>query len=1102
MAETNSTPVTKDDGLDVEFGTLADQKDETYFDDRSDADNDLEKGRIHFPQGKLYGRDKEVLHLLEVFNGFTTYSNNPSRRVVFLAGYSGTGKSALMEEFIQQAKKDKDKHPIFLSGKFGQMKAGDPFAAIAQAVNAHIAKLVHRVDDKDQNKRELKSLRNRLAKNDISFQSQDAQVLVDTLIPDLGTFLESNSPSDNTRVEEHKSSAISYEINVIKYAFVNFMKALATKEQPLIFFVDDLQWADDASLQLLKALLTDKSLQYLMFVGAYRINEINDSFQTTKDAIMNSFETSWPPLKHEMEITNLSPDAIGEFISHCLQRDTAEIGAITDAVYTRTLGNIFFVRQALEELVRKNAIYYDVVTFRWQFGDITRVELEECLSDDVVEMVQSKLKTLPKDLQIALSAAAFTKHAFDAHLLTALLESVGVHASDSAITKLLQKAMQEGLVLPDASAVKMEGFKFAHDRIREAACASIATGLKRDRFLFKISHKLLGLEPSEEWMLFTAAHHLNSIPHEMTDSIQVAELNLRVGRLAVAKGSFSDAVIFFRSGTGRLDSKRAWLNQYDLALDLYNNLAECEHTLGDEERTTKAVQQVFDHAKTLSDKIRSQYVYVYSKCGGSNQGYKESVKAGLEILKLYGIDVPEAPTEKEVNREKLQFKVALRGRNLMCLAKFPITKDPMLLGPTRVAQITLRHAVLSQMMDLASLLAYRMLRLALNKKYISNSTSFIIMTIGGPLRRVEKYEKVMSFTNAGIAVMDRFPGDVSNDFTMSKIMMYATLIPLRKSFRDLIEDYFGLHKTLMTIGNTDPALGAGMHAMLAFLIASLPLGSLFEPKLILFEELALNLGKKTFHVIFALIRQCLYNLTGGIKASTSPTVLDGPAFNELEVMGAFQGPARKMNNRDIATLRLMLAVIFDDIETMDQLLDRLDEYPIFDSPMSRQHIRMTYCGLAAHILCLDSGKHRKWAENSLQFFEKLAKFGSPNAQPVYECLKALAKPTEASFQKAIDTVSDLGMLNMSGLMNERCGIWLMKQPNSKDQHTDYLKCAIWCYHDWGAMAKVNQMKERYPILVNAIQKKPPSQMSSVRRQTALLGIPRPAPLSGTTESST
>ena len=1088
---------------EVEFGTLAEQEDEAYYDDREDADDDMEKGRIKFPTDKLYGRDQELEVLNGIYQSFKDYT--AESRVVFLGGYSGTGKSALVDEFCKQtAKKKGGKDPVFLAGKYGQMKAGEPFSAISQAFNSFIQRITAKCT-----KEELKPIKKRLRRAGIFRGAEDTKVLVSTFIPALDDLLLKVANSQETDPIEEKAakngnaggSSVIFDMNVIKYAFQNFVKALATEREPLILFIDDLQWADNASIQLLTALLKDKSLKYVLFIGAYRSNEVSEDHDFAKTMKVVE-ESMGPKCTHKMEITNLSPESVGEFIADCIDMSVQEVNPITDAVYSKTLGNVFFVKQALEELVRKNAIYYDVMMFVWQFGDVSRVELEECLSDDVTQMVQSKMLTMPDHLRKAMSIAAYTKNTFKTDLLAALLKDQSINLSSVSLEKLMKLAFKEGLILYDTSVVsnakQPKSFKFAHDRIREACCLSVPDGEERDQLLLSIARVLKdrGSDGEDDWMLFTAARHLNSIPESLSDPVETTELNLKVGKIAIVKGSFSDAADFFRSGVSRLDKNNCWkAKQYNLALDLYNNLLECEHTLGHEKNAYEAVDVVFAKAKSLPEKMRAQYVYVEAKCEGSSQNYSQSVDAGIEILNLYGVSIPLEPNDKQVRREKLQLKLALRGRSLLCLSKFPIAKDQDAIAQMKIAQITLRHAQFGKRTMVAQMLGTRMLRVALKKKCITKDLPFIVLSLGAPLREKEKYESASLYANAGMSLMDRFPEERGAEFLKAKIALFGQLICLRMSFRDAIEAFLELNRSLLAIGATDQAMAAAMLSMFSFLNASLPLGTLLEPKLILFQESAKDLGKKMFVVIMGFIRQALYNLQGGANASKNPTDLIGPAFNEDEVMAKFEGPAKKMNNRDIATMRLMLAVIFDDDEAMEKMLDRLDPYPVHDIPIARQHIRMSYVGFASMILAKKTDKYKKWAEKSINFFEKLSRFGSPNAQPVYVCLKALQKPSVEAFDEAIGLCENFGLLNLGALMNERCGLMLYERNSGGKEHEDYLKSSVWFYHDWGATNKVVHLQKKFAFLHGAIQEKPPSQLSSVRRQTAMLGVPRPSPLS-------
>ena len=921
-------------------------------------------------------------------------------------------------------------------------------------------------------------------------------VLVDTLIPSLADLLhkawQAEGQAEAPPPVIPSCSSMGHDLNAVMFAVKIFLKACTTEERPIVFFIDDLQWSDDASLQVLNGVLKDKSLKNILFISAYRSNEVDEDHPFSK-MMKEVEEVRGRNVIRRMEIFNLSPTSVAEFIADSIDRAPEEVDPIAEAIYTKTLGNIFFVKQALEELVRKNALYYDVMCFQWQFGDVSRVELEQFLSDDVILMVLSKVNTMPHPLPKALALAAYTKNSIDIDLLKALLRAESVEIEPQALMYIIEKAYQEGLVLLDCH---RKSFKFAHDRIREAACASISIGIERNKMLLRLSNVLMdrGSPGENDWMLFTAAVHLNSIPVELTDPVEVARLNLRVGKIAVAKGAFTEAVVFFRAANVCLNPNSCWNDHYDLVLELKNYLMETEHFLGNEDSSLALGEDVMQNAKCLTDKTRAQYAYLQSLCAKNNNNYEISIEKGIEVLQMYDIQVPSTPNDGQVKGAKMRLQVALRGRTLFCCSKFPMATDKVFIAQCKIAQIVCNHAFFAKRFNTAVVIGYRMLRLSLMKKAITKDIPYMVVCLGAPCRQKEKYDDASMYANIGISLMERFPGEKSLEFLKAKIAMYSILSSLRLPFRDAIEIFLDLNNGLLNKGETDLGLASGMLAMFCFYHASLPLNSLLEPKLLLFEETASNSGRKTFVVVFSLMRQCLYNLQGCSKSSSRPTELHGEAFQEDAVLEQFEGNPKKMTLRDISIVRLMLAVIFDDEETMDAMLVRLDDYPVHDPPVKRQHFRMAYTSLASHILCRKTNKHKKWADTSMNFFEKLSRFGSPNAQPLTACIKALRKNNVAAFDDAISVCGNDGLLNLTALMNERCGLMLLDEAesngNTPTNHVEYLKCAIWLYHDWGAAAKVAQLQSRFTFLKTAIQEKPPSQLSSVRRKTALLGVNR------------
>ncbi|KAL7576178.1 hypothetical protein ACA910_004832 [Epithemia clementina (nom. ined.)] len=1507
-------------------------------------------------------------------------NDNPTKsQVVFLAGCAGTGKSTLVETFVQQIQEQQQQPPPpppppqgslqpndstsfpsrktvpppklwYITGKFSSMTAHGavPFSALSQALNQLVWQLVAWAatdnDDDDHDHDPLASssssslwlqaLLQRWADLDIASGTDDALVLEQALMPDLPALLSlwsgqrprqpppaakttttkattatpvprvgrtgpekkhrvgvsssSSSSSSSSPPPPNTTTTTMMSLTWIEYALLNFVRALVTttttttttitstnssssSSSPppppptmlFLWFLDDLQWADAASLQLIQALCLDPYLHRTMFILAYRPNEIHSpqhdfctllqqpvvqqalqqpqeqqeqqqeqeqqdeddeednkedeeekveeqqqeeeeedyssmtkgeevekdpvssdvSSSSSRNVAHDSNRNNHSRRVHFMELFNLSPDSIAEFIADCLDpknddNDTDNndeldksdepphlpssiAWVVAQIIYQKTLGNIFNVKQALEELVRKNALYYDTISFEWQFvvtgapppaangrgsnhrssnssSVLESTLLSQFLSEDVILMVQGKLQTLPPPLQRALILAAYTTPTvIELTLLQALLQGTrrpslqkqkqqrkqppqSSSSSSSnhhdtnyyslpALERWMQRAFHEGLVLyaasptwsspswpqqekqqrkqdqqqeparrqrssmnskmtllkgtattaessmsslpfvsskagdnnsnnnnnsnnhhdenppPSTPPQEEEGlvlyddgpsdkkkrrsccYQFAHDRIREAACAMVPAGRKRNHLLLRISKVLLqqyhqhqppyppnsataaasslgcrattttttttslattranmesvgggsGDRPggggqqqqlnanttnanhnvdsnnnnnNKDWMLFTAARHLNSLPQQLIDEdaansgedcsvIDLPRLNLIVGKIAVSKGAFQEATHFLQEGVQRLDPNTCWKDDanYTLTLELKITLAQAEKNLGHNDKALELVEDVFQHAKSLQDKSAAHVCYIEATNCKNDNNYAKSVDAALGILPLYDIHVPSSPSQRQVKMERLLLRLALRGRSISCLAKFPETTDVLEMARMKVAFMTMLYAMFGKRANLAILIGYRMLRVALNSQTITKDLPSLLVSLGGQLRENRKYKSAFKFANTAISIMDRFRDEKGLEYFRAKLALYASLYCLHVPVRDCIEALLDLHKWGYAQGETENGLGSGMMAMYAFMVASLPLNALFEPKLVLFEELALRRGRKNFVIIFSLIRQYLYNLQGGPKASPVPSKVNGAAFNEEEALDMLKGPVRKQNLRDIGVIRLQLAVIFDDEEGMEEMLDLLDEYPTFDILTLRQHLRMTYMGFASLILAqkmLRSPGHsysmhtirlvQKWAREALKFFEELSRFGSPNAQPVYACMKALSKPSVVAFDDAIKACANAGLINLAALMNERCGHMLLQEnvtgglearrsKSSKSLkeplYETYLKCAIWFYHDWGATGKVIQLKSKFTCLEHAMQEKAPSQLSSIRRKAARLGIP-------------
>ena len=319
-----------------------------------------------------------------------------------------------------------------------------------------------------------------------------------------------------------------YNVKQMSYLLGNFLRSVCTPERPLIMVLDDLQWSDSTSLDLLTLLLSEASLPHWIFIGTFRTNEVNSEHILSKHiSQISSEQTHSLSSISRLPISNLSPSDIEAFVAETLGMSKDEVESLSELLYSKTLGNIFYCRYAMEELVRKNVIYYDVMVFGWTYNILNQAkdsaELESLLSDDVLDMIQAKLRTLPDILQRALVLASHVRNLINVPMLHAILHADGhKNLNENDLLKFLHQAASEGLLLKCSTPTSNKSgrsFKFSHDKVQEAANMSIQDYHERHTVSLTIASVLMGIankskRVEDEWMLFVALDHLNRVPYK------------------------------------------------------------------------------------------------------------------------------------------------------------------------------------------------------------------------------------------------------------------------------------------------------------------------------------------------------------------------------------------------------------------------------------------------------------------------------------------------------------------------------------------------------------------------------------------------------------
>jgi len=553
---------------------------------------------------KLYGREKEIEQLLAAFervagslnnqtdseNQISTDNNsdNDKTEIMLISGYSGIGKSALVK-LIE--KPITNRNGYFIWGKFDQYKRTIPYSAIVIAFSELVRQLL------TESETQLTVWREKLR----SAFGPNGQIIID-VIPEVELIVGSQSPVPELGPTESQ--------NRFNLVFQNFIRVFCQPQHPLVIFLDDLQWADSATLKLIELMMTDEQTKYLFLIGAYRDNEVS----STHPLIM-----TLESLRNQESIINyiaLSPleiDHVTNLIAETLHSDRESVKSLAELVISKTNGNPFFVNQFLKTLYQENLLTFELPQSGnkggWQWNV---AQIEQCaITDNVVELMIQKLKKLPESTQQILRLVACLGNQFDLNTLCLINEKEA-----SATFQALLPAIKEGLILPsselEAKSVELIhypllilNYKFLHDRVQQAAYTLIDDSQKKAVHL-RIGRQILANTPTEyrSERIFELVDHLNvgrSLIVEEQEQMELAILNLEAARKAKEATAYFAAKEYLTASMEGL-SEDIWNADYNLALALHKERADVEYLNGNFEESEEFINITLEKAHSVLEK--------------------------------------------------------------------------------------------------------------------------------------------------------------------------------------------------------------------------------------------------------------------------------------------------------------------------------------------------------------------------------------------------------------------------------------------------------------------------------------------------------------------
>nr|BDT34367.1 trifunctional serine/threonine-protein kinase/ATP-binding protein/sensor histidine kinase [Myxococcus sp. MH1] len=601
---------------------------------------------------RLYGRAPQQAALRDAFERAATGRSG----FVLVTGAAGMGKSALTGTLKRPVS---EKHGLFVRGKYDQLLRDTPYSGIFEAFREVARSLL--------GEERLDLWRQRL----LEALGGMGQLVVDA-VPRLGLVLGEQPPVAELDPAE---SELRFQLVLRKLVGV-----LATPEHPLVIVLDDLQWADSASLQLLRQLLTDRELGNLLVVAACR-TEVLDAEHPVEGLTQALREAGTPVQRIDLE--PLSPEQLSRLVADVFPAAAGQPDTQLDAVVlSLTEGNPFFAVQLLRAFYERGLVRFDAEGggFRWDGGALRGQDF----SDGVVALLTARIRELSPGAQALLPVAAALGHAFTLRNLSTVLEQ-----TPEQTTEVLDEVLHAALVAPVGERLTdtepSDSFQFAHDRVQQAAL-ELTPPEQRPEVHARIGRLLLRHTPPElmdEQLADIVSHFHLALPvlKDAQERHRVAALDLRAGRGAKSRGAWSAALRLLTTGRQLLGDD-GWSANRALAFDLHVEAAEAAYLAADFEQMERLATAALDHAQDRLEQVRVHLVRI--QCHSHRGEHERAVDLGLEVLGMLGQHLPARPIQAHVLAGVAKTKVLLGLRKPEDLESLPELRDPLLVATLRV----------------------------------------------------------------------------------------------------------------------------------------------------------------------------------------------------------------------------------------------------------------------------------------------------------------------------------------------------------------------------------------------------------------------------------
>jgi len=970
--------------------------------------------------GKLYDREREGQALESAYRRST--AGNRPLELVLVTGPSGTGKTALAQTLRPLVEKSGG---YFLSGKFDQLERNENYYPIVQAFTGFVHVLLERDEETIE------------AMKKILTPLTETQRMVTDMIPSLEQIVGSKSSKPDTKGAESNKRLV--------FAFRQFVKAICSPECPLVLFLDDLQWAEPASLDLLSALVNDTEIQGLMVLGACRGNEV--SIDDHLSVTLREMEA------HQVAITsiavkNLELDAINTMISGILHLSKDECEPLAELVCRQTGGNIFFVIQFLRSLSEEGLLYQDAKQSKWNWKTEEEI-LNKLDCETAVKLVADKIQRLPRDVLDVLMVASCFGAEFDEYLLHEVVTS--------DVSRGIEIAEEKGLIERSYA-----GWRFMHDQIQQSAYSLIPEH-ERAQVHLQIGRKLWSALASDELGLNTSLvvnqlRHGAHLIEDQEERDRMAVLLLRAGEMATASSAFFTAASHLNLGISMLN-KRYWRDQYHLSLDLYNAAAEVEYCNANFDRMEELVNEVLENARNINDKTRALTTSIYSL--GSRNELQKAIDLGLQVLGDLDERIPTKGRTITIILEFMKTRRMLRKLSDDDILNLPRMHDEKKVAATRIMTLLFLYTLTGRPM-LAPVIVMRWVQLTIEHGSSAmacaafSSLAMLLCTSFGQV------ELGMRYARLSLVLMDKF--QAKEWLARVYVPVYGFCFTMTESLSKQLKPLLLSHRLGLGSGDIEYAMLAGsLYAGVALEGAAVPLPQLLED---MSSCLSLMKHYKQTNMVqfLQLNMQFALNMAGRCN---DPQVLTGEAMDEDKYLKEAAATQNEAVTAFLHHTKLLLHCYFQNYAAAESAactLETCDTRAFAPFTHASNHLHK---GLASIALCQTQTRRRiRITRRCIQDLKVLARYGPDSYLSKVHLLEAEVSAVRGKLNEALEKyemsiacAQKDGMWHETGLACERAAMFLRGKVGQQEQAITFWQRALVAYEQWGAQAKVSRIKE-------------------------------------------